>query len=202
MSITTAQGLPEATTTFGAFSASSPLAQTETVYEGRGNLVVQATDDLTAIGKSMWSHTLQDTLDFGDTLEGSAIVGVKRLDVVTHDMGDILGDDFDPEAEDSEKEPVILSLAVDGQLQLRTLYRAAWAGYILSLEATIAAGTNDRCWLNDGNADTAREVVVELGATATPHSCVYGSGGTFMEGCDLSFDADTGVLRANVMIGS
>jgi hypothetical protein len=203
MSITTAQSLPEADSAFGSFSASAPLAETETGDEAGDTLVVEATHGLSDVGRMLWSDTLQTSLDHGDLLRDVAIAGVKALDVIASDMTTILDGTYQPEnLGGPSSERTILSMPVDGPLSLRTLYRAAWAGYVLSLEATIAAGTNDRCWLDDGNADTARGIVEELGATATPHSCVYGSGGTFMEGCDLEFDAETGKLRAAVLIGS
>jgi hypothetical protein len=159
-------------------------------------------DRLASLGSAMWTRELQLALDDGDLLRDVNVAGARRLVVTAMDMTHILADTYAGGRAD-RKTILTLDVPERGLLALRTIYRAIWAGYMLSLDATVKAGTNDRAHTGpDGTIETAHAVVAELGAVATPWSCVYGSDGTYMEGALMTFDAATGTLCAEVMIGS
>ncbi len=97
----------------------------------------------------------------------------------------------------------ILTMPVQGSIDGATLLEAVWAGYMLSLKTTMDAGHEDAHVGDDEDAIAlADAIVARLGATATPSDEIYGSGGTFLELLEFTYDPETRVLSVDPCIGS
>ena len=156
---------------------------------------------LTDFGRTFWLDRLQPLRgyeglrqDFVDELRSNVITHVDVVEVVTgQDMGC------------SDEKSVILTMPTPaGSVHGAQLLQAVWAGYMLSLKATMDAGKNPRAHVG-GDADAvelATNMVQWVGATATPYDAIYGSDGTYLEALDFGYDPATRTLRVDPMIGS
>jgi len=125
-------------------------------------------------------------------LRSVEIVGIERIEIVSRRHHGC-----------SAENEVILSMPVEKAIDGATLLEAVWAGYMLSLKATMDAG-HARAHIGDDEdaIDLANAIVARLGATATPSAEVYGSDGTFLEMLRFSHDAATATLSVDPVIGS
>jgi len=104
----------------------------------------------------------------------------------------------------SEETQVILTMPTPGNVDGFTALRAAWAGYMQSLKATVDSGKNDRAHIGQDPIimDIVANEIEALGATATPCDEVYGSCGTYLEYLECKYDPASRTLTVNPIIGS
>lgn len=165
-------------------------------------------DDASAmerVAKLFWVNELQRAAGEGAAFEGITISGVDRLVVVTSNYPEhAAGREITREQWRAEVWRVeILEMSVGGVLRGRDLYEATWAAYVLSLKATVDAGTNERAHVGDGTCVPIAQAFVErLGATARPHRSVYASGGTYLERALFDYDDEPRTLYVTPLICS
>lgn len=158
------------------------------------------TAELTKIGGLFWLNQLQSLrgiecveADHADVIRGVVISDVDKVAVVTNtDCGC------------SSVEATILTLPTEGSIDGATILEAVWAGYMLSLKATMDGGKNDRAHIGDEEdaIDLANAIIARLGATATPCDEVYGSDGTYLELIEFRYEAETRTMSLKPYIGS
>jgi hypothetical protein len=152
-------------------------------------------------GRKFWVDRLQPLRgyeglrqDFVDQLRSDVVT---RVDVVEIVAGKDNGC--------SNEKAVILTMPTPaGSVHGAQLLQAVWAGYMLSLKATMDSGRNPRAHVGD-DADAvelATNMVQWVGATATPYDAVYGSDGTYLEALDFEYEPTTRTLRVHPLIGS
>lgn len=164
--------------------------------------VIAPTDQaaLAAFGNKFWLNALQP-LRAGEGLsdqertffQGVLITDVTRVDIVT-----------DKNYGCSNEKTIILSFSPQRDvLDGMTLLRAVWAGYMLSLKATMDSGNNIRAHVGDDEdaVDLATATAAEIRATVTPCDEVYGSRGTYLELLEFGYDSATRVLTVEPAIG-
>src|SRR5690606_7272600 len=115
-------------------------------------------------------------------LTAKTLVGVRRIVHVVSDFSPIARRDrsSSPLMEPCEDKTLFdWDLPPEG-VTVDKIFRALWASYLLSLEATAVAGTNDRAHVGTEDLPvSARAVLADLGIEHTPWDCVYGSGAAF-----------------------
>lgn len=162
---------------------------------------IDAGDDktLAAFGERYWLDELQPLRgsanvpnELAAELRSTRIVGMSGIRIVS-------GLDFGC----SREKAVILTMPTPDGIDGETLLEAVWAGYMLSLKATMDAGGDGAHIGDDEDAvDLAQSIVTRLGATATPSSEIYGSGGTFLENLDFRYNPESRTLDVDPGIGS
>jgi hypothetical protein len=131
--------------------------------------------------------------DHADVLNSVVIGDVDRIEIVTNtDCGC------------SAVEATILTMPTEGSIDGGTILDAVWAGYMLSLKATMDGGKNERAHIGDepDAIEVANAIVERLGATATPCDEVYGSDGTYLELVEFRYEPATRTMILKPYIGS
>jgi hypothetical protein len=151
-------------------------------------------------GKLFWLNELQRLRG----LEGLKPEGASALKTMVFADVDALAIVTGKDCGCSREKATILVMPTGGTLTGATLLEASWAAYMLSLKATMDGGKNPRAHVGkDADAvELATSMAQRLGAFVTPYDEIYGSGGTYLEAIDLSYDPETRTLTGCPEIGS
>lgn len=158
------------------------------------------TAELDEFGRLFWLNELQPLRG----LEGVTKEGVSHFRSTTISDVDTVAVITGMDCGCSREKATILTFPAPDTVDGATLLEAVWAGYMLSLKATMDGGRNRRAHVGrDADAiDLANAIVSRLGGTATPCDEVYGSGGTYLEALDFGYDPATRTLTVDPSIGS